>query len=378
MLIAKSLIRRLLLHFVLFGALVIATAFTFYSLDYRNVSLEIFLISLGVFVLYFILSSYFYVVHPLKKILHEVECLLTGRKYQKIFTTRVDEIGVIAHFFNEVTKNLNSLAGNIHEQKRLSGELGLAAELQKNILPTASPQVPGLVVVIKSRSAAETGGDSFDFIKKDDKTFIYVGDVTGHGVPAALVMTMVHALVRVFSESCSSAYEVLVQTNKHLKQHISSTMFMTMIMLSWDHVAKKLTYVGAGHEYLLVYRAKTGQCEQIKAGGIALGMVPDNGKLIKEVDLELEDGDYLLLFTDGVVEGRNNHGDMYGIDRLKQRFAEYAVQYGPADVHKQIALDFSQFAGSHEQEDDITLMVLQRKDDGVSSAVETAKSTNWN
>lgn len=376
MLVAKSLIRRLFLHFLLFGALVASVAFTLYSLDYQNVSLQIFLFSLGIFVIYFTLSVYYYVVSPMKGLLHEMECLLTGRQYKKIFTTRVDEIGVMARFFNEVTKNFQKLAGTIKEEKRLYDELGLAAEIQHNILPTSTPDIAGLSVVIKSRSAAETGGDSFDFIDKSNKTFMYVGDVTGHGVPAALVMMMVHALVRVFSETFETAYDIMVQTNSHLKKYISSTMFMTMIMLCWDNENKKLSYVGAGHEYLLVFRTKTGACEQIKAGGIALGMVPDNAKLVKEVDLELEEGDFLLLFTDGVVEARSATGEMYGMERLKQRFAQAAVQYSVSDVHKSISTDFVQFVGTQAQEDDITLMVLQRKADGVISA-ETVKSTNW-
>lgn len=376
MLIAKSLIRRLFLHFVLFGGLVGSIAFTLYSLDYQNVSLNVFLFSLAVFVVYFVLSVYYYVISPIGSLLHEMECLLTGRRYKKVYTTRVDEIGVMAKFFNEVTGNFQKLAGNIKEEKRLSDELSLAAEIQHNILPTSTPDIPGLSVVIKNRSAAETGGDSFDFINKENKTLMYLGDVTGHGVPAALVMMMVHALVRVFSETYDTAYEIMVQTNNHLKKYISSTMFMTMIMLCWDSVSKRLTYVGAGHEYLLVYRAKTGSCEQIKAGGIALGMMPDNSKLIKEIELPLEEGDFLLLFTDGVVEARNNVGEMYGMDRLKQRFAQAAVQYGVNDVHKSIATDFVQFVGMQVQEDDISLMVLQRKADGVISA-ETVKSTNW-
>lgn len=376
MLIRKSLLWKLALYFLLFGALLGATGYVLNDFEVVSISFKVFIGVLGAFVVLFWMAVYASFLRPMRSILHEVECLLTGRKYKRIFTTRVDEIGVMSKFFNEVTSNLQKISGNIVEEKRLSGELGLAAEIQNNILPKSNPEISGLGIEIKTRSAAETGGDSFDFIKKGDRTFIYVGDVTGHGVPAALVMTMVHALMRVFSESFNSAYDIVVQTNKHLKQHISSTMFMTMIMLCWDNANKKLTYVGAGHEYLMVYRKQTGACEQIQAGGIALGMVPDNSKLVKELDLQLDNGDFLLLFTDGIVEGRNVAGEMYGVERLKTKFTQFAVQYSVSDIHKNIANDFAQFVGSANQEDDITLMVLQRTDDEVSSA-STSKSTNW-
>lgn len=334
--------------------------------------LDVFWTGLGIFAAYFLLTYLFYVVLPLRKVTKQMQALLTGHKYKKIYTGRTDEIGILAHFFNEVTKNIGTLTGSIKENRRFSDELGAAAELQESILPTETPAIPGLSVVTKTRPAAEVGGDSFDFIELEGKTYMYVGDVTGHGVPAGLVMTMVHALIRVFAGMKKSAYEVIVETNKHLKQYIRENMFMTMVLLSWDHKDKSMSYVGAGHEYLLVFRAATGKCERIKSGGIALGMLADNAEQVKEEKLELADGDFILIFSDGIVEAKNKAGEMYGIDRLQEKFALYAAQYELAEVHRHIAIDFADFAGDSTQEDDITLMIIKRGE-------ETAKasSTDW-
>src|SRR5690606_4410075 len=144
------------------------------------------------------------------------------------------------------------------------------------ILPFKTPSVDGLQIVAKNKPATELGGDCFDIFNDDEKTFIYVGDVTGHGVAAGLMMTMVSSLVRVFADFTDSAYEIVVKVNKYIRRHVKQSMFMTMVMLAWDRSNQELTYVGAGHEHILIYRALTGECEAVLSGGVALGMVPDN------------------------------------------------------------------------------------------------------
>jgi len=296
---------------------------------------------------------------PLKTITKQMKLLLTGRAYKKITTNRVDEIGVIAQFFNEITENLQTISKKLREGRRMSSELEIASSIQKAILPNKNPDIPNLEVVAKTRPAVEVGGDSFDFIQRKDITYLYVGDVTGHGSPAALVMMMVNTLLHTYSEMYSSLYDIIVNTNRILKPRIKSTMFMTMIMLKWDRIESKMTYVGAGHEYILIYRSKTGTIEAKPAGGVALGMVPNNSKLVKEQEIKLEDGDMIILYTDGITEARNDKGEMYGIDRFKETIRKYATQYGPEGVTRHTSVDFSQYVGNAEQEDDITLMVIR-------------------
>jgi len=377
--VKNSILKRVFIHFIFFAGIILAVVAYLYLGNIENIPVEVLVISLVVFLLYFLLVYLYEIVRPIRIVLREMKNLLTGRKYRKIYTKRMDEIGVIAHFFNEVTKSIEKISIDIKEGRRMMGELEIAGELQKEILPKESPEVAGLDIVAKNRPAVELGGDNFDFIKSGNNTFIYAGDVTGHGVPAALVMTMANSLIHTFVEIYDNAYDVVVNTNKQLKTRIKSTMFMTMLILRWDEINQKMTYVGCGHEHLLVYRSKTGKCESKASGGIALGMVPDNSKLIKEQELNLDVGDVIVLYTDGLTEGRNMAGEMYTLDRLIAAVERFAPEYGPDGIVNHVAIDYSRFVEDHVQDDDVTLIAIQYT--GVQGKKERSaevKTTLWN
>ncbi len=301
---------------------------------------------------------------PFKVVLDQVKALLTGRKYKKILTKRTDEIGIFAHFFNEVTTDLEKVTVDLEESKKVSGELKTAGQLQKELIPALAPTIEGFDIAVKNRSAEELGGDNLDFIKVGNSTYFYVGDVTGHGVPAAIVMTMVNTLINTFAEIYDTAYDVVVQTNRRLKTRIRATMFMSMLMLKWNGLTKKMTYVGCGHEHLIVYKARTGLVEATVSGGIALGMLADNSKIVKEKDVPLETGDVIVLYTDGITEARNMNGEMFGLERLKQVVALYAGQGDAQRIIQSIAKDFSKYVEEHVQEDDVTLIVIKKLSEG--------------
>jgi len=379
--IGRSILGRVFIYFLLFGIILTAATFAAYSVDFQNISLPVFAGSLLVFLFYFMLVYLYEIVRPLKLILGEMKGLLTGKKYHRIYTKRTDEIGVIAHFFNEVTKSFEKVSTDIKEGKRMLGELEIASSIQKAILPPSNPQVPGLDIDAKTRPAVELGGDNFDFITVGDNTFIYVGDVTGHGVPAAIIMTMVNTLVHTLAENYKSPYDIVVNTNRQIKTRIKSTMFMTMLMLRWDHVQEKMSYVGAGHEHLVIYRAGKGKCEVKPTGGIALGMVPDNSKLVKEVDLPLDKDDVVILYSDGLTEGRNMVGEMYSLDRLVKAVELYAPQYSSDGIVHHVALDYSRFVENHMQDDDVTLIAMKYvgrgQEEKVTLAGVNAVTTSW-
>jgi hypothetical protein len=374
----QSIIWKMFIHFLILGGIVFGIVY-YLSESGFPLTLEVLGIALFVFLLLYLLSILWLILRPMRSIMKEMKALLTGRKFRKIYTKRVDEIGVIALFFNKVTDSLSKISGTIKEEKRMSDELSIAAKLQQNILPDKAPCIPGLEVVAKNRSAVEVGGDNFDFVDYDGgkKTLIYLGDVTGHGVPAAIVMTMVHTLVSIFAELKNNIYDIVVNVNKQLKSRIQSTMFMTMVMLSWDHETQKMTYIGAGHEHILVYRTSTGECESLVSGGIALGMVPDNSKLVQEKELSLNEGDVVVLYTDGIVEAKNGKDEMYGLDRLIESIKKYSPEYSPDGISYHVAVDFSRFVGDSVQADDISLIVTRYVGKGkekVSENMEWGKS----
>ena len=297
---------------------------------------------------------------------------------RQIYSDRTDEIGIFAHFFNEVTSSLEKVTEQLEDSKKVSGELKTAGQLQKELIPVLAPSIKGFEICVKNRSAEELGGDNIDFINYKNHTFFYIGDVTGHGVPAAIVMTMVNTLINAFAEIYETAYDIVVNTNRRLKKRIRTTMFMSMLMLKWDADDQKMTYVGCGHEYLIVYRAKTGKCETTASGGIALGMIPDNRKITKEKDLPLENGDIIVLYTDGITEAKNMKGDMFGLERLVAVVNLYGGQSDAENLVQEIAKSFSIFVEEHVQEDDITILVVKKIDsDQVGKSVIDSKQERW-
>lgn len=210
-----------------------------------------------------------------------------------------------------------------------------------------------------------------------EKTYVYIGDVTGHGAAAGLIMTMVNSLMTVFVDIYDSPYQILVNINKYVKKYVKKAMFMTGLFLSWDENEKKMTYVGCGHEHMIIYRKKTGECEVLMSGGVALGMVPDNSKLIKESSLDFGDGDFIVLYSDGITEARDRNGEMFGLERLKEVVVEYAGRYSADGVNYHIAKDVSAFIEGTSQADDMTLIVIKRDDSVSGEEKDEDEVTDW-
>lgn len=320
-------------------------------------------------IIFFLLVS-----RPLNKILYEFKALLTGKKYNRIYTKKVDEIGVIAHSFNAITSSLERVSTDIKEHRRISSELNIAQKIQQDLLPDAAPNIPGLDIIAKTKPAAEIGGDSFDFITKGDQTFIYIGDVTGHGVPSGLVMMIVDTLLHTFVDMVFDSHQLLTQVNKYLKPRIQSTMFMTMTMMRWIHQTKEMKFTGAGHETIIHYSALDQTVSNNKAGGIALGMVPDNEKLLKEKDINLNEGDFIVLYTDGITEARNIEGEMFSEKRLVKIIEKNAPDISSAEeLFQRISTELTHFIGDTIQADDMTLIVIRRGEKGNISN----QNTQW-
>lgn len=313
--------------------------------------------AVSVFSLYFLSIK-----KPLNKVLDEMKALLTGRKYNKIYTPRLDEIGLLAHFFNTVTKNIEKISVQVAEGKRMSSELEIASNIQKSILPKELPQTKGLDVFANTRAAVEIGGDNYDVIPFRDNSFIYLGDVTGHGVPAGLGMMMANILLRTFCEFYRSGYDIVVQTNRILKLRLPSTMFMTMVMLRWNETEKKMYITGAGHEHVIVYHATTSTAEVKQSGGIALGMLPDSSRITKEELLLTSEGDFIILYSDGIIDEKNVNGEQFGLKRLKETVEKHApLSRSARELFTYITTEFAKFVEDQKQIDDVSLMVLKRQ-----------------
>lgn len=331
-------------------------------------------VAVGLMALLSVLSFWTLIAQPFKKIFREMKALLTGRPYHRVMTSKQNEVGVLAHFFNEVTRSLESISSDMKAHQRLRKEIDSAQEIQQMLIPKEAPAVPGLSISAKTRPASEIGGDTFDFYQKNGRYFIYIGDSTGHGIPAGIVMVMVDALLETFIDLKESLTDILVNLNKYLKPHLKPTMFMTMILLEWIPSSATLRWSGAGHEYLVHYKSKSAEIECLKAGGIAVGMLANNVTYVHEQELCLEENDFVVLYSDGIVEAKNMAGEVYGLERLS-RFIQSQVSIDtlPDQLFEKIAIDVGRFMEGQQQLDDMTLIVLKyttQQESGRSSTTD--------
>lgn len=360
--IRKSLTNKALVLFTLISMCILIAGIYTQKYSIKLISTDLVLISFIAVILIILIVFIVDVISPLNRLTRQVRNLLTGKNYKRVDPTTIDEVGVLTHFFNEITKDLEKISYDIKDRRRMSSELDIAAKIQKDILPKEVPEAPGLDIVAKTRSAAEVGGDTFDFLTSSDNNqlFIYIGDVTGHGVPAGLIMMMVDTLMgAMVSQGISNGRDLVVHTNALLTPRISSRLFMTSVTLRWDKEMNKMYYTGAGHEHVLVYRHKTEEVEEIRSGGIALGMIPDVAHIVQEKEIQLEIGDSIVLYTDGITEARNQTGEMYELNNLSTSLKKHGYRPNAESIFDGLTKDFSNFVGEYVQNDDITMIVIK-------------------
>ena len=245
------------------------------------------------------------------------------------------------------------------EKGRLEEEMKMGRQIQITLLPQQIPHINGLEVRGLMQPAKEIGGDYYDFINlpNKDRFAVVIGDVSGKGVAAGLLMAMAKTAIHTLSQEENSPKEILLRTNKILNQHIGGQKFMTLLYLLWNSVDRTFTYSSAGHEHILIYR-KEGNVEAIISGGFMLGMLDDIGTYLEEKQIKLNPKDKVLLYTDGVTEAENQNRERFTLERLKEAFMRHSQK--PAQELMQAVKDeVYSFIGTYPQYDDITLVVME-------------------
>jgi serine phosphatase RsbU (regulator of sigma subunit) len=234
-------------------------------------------------------------------------------------------------------------------------ELLVARRIQQASLPKEVPTLEGWEISPLYRPAREVGGDFYDFhLLPEGRLGLVVGDATGKGVPAALVMSTTCGMLRLAAQSSSSPGEMLRRVNETLFPYIPPNMFVTCFYAILDPKSGSLTYANAGHD--LPYLRHSGECEELRARGMPLGLMP--GMSYEEKQIILEAGEAALLYSDGLVEAHDPKGEMFGFPRLRALVAEYAEEERP--LGEFLMDELYTFVGEGwEQEDDITLLTLR-------------------
>jgi serine phosphatase RsbU (regulator of sigma subunit) len=246
------------------------------------------------------------------------------------------------------------------ERERIEQELRVARLIQQTLLPKTLPGLPGYDVAAYYQPAREVGGDFYDFLELEDgRLGLVVGDVTDKGVPAALVMATTRTLLRAAAQRLFSPGEVLRKANDALVTDIPPNMFITCLYAILDLESGRLVYANAGHDP--PYRRRAGRsegAEELRARGMPLGLMPGMG--YEEKEIVLEKGESVLFYSDGLVEAHDPGGEMFGFPRLRSLIAAHGAGSGDELVDFLLA-ELARFTGEGwEQEDDITLVTLQR------------------
>ena len=248
------------------------------------------------------------------------------------------------------------------EKRRLDSDLETAREIQSILLPASSPEIAGYEVSGLNIPARQVSGDYFDYLRIDDHRWgVAIADVSGKGIPAALITGMCRSILRGAAPGGVSASHVLGAVNRRLYPDIKQDMFVSMLYAVLDTRSSDVTLARAGHDPPLLYRAAGREVVPLKPPGVAVGI--DSGdvfdRVIADETVTLAPGDGILLYTDGATEALDKHESEFGLARLIQSLQANAPK-GAAATVANIADEVREFAGDTAQYDDITLIYIRK------------------
>jgi sigma-B regulation protein RsbU (phosphoserine phosphatase) len=278
-----------------------------------------------------------------------------GDFHQKVRVVSNDELGILGD-------GMNAMTDGLIERDRMRQSLNLAKEVQQALLPQTNPKVEGLDIAATSVYCDETGGDYYDFLgpfeEDQGKISVVVGDVSGHGVPSALLMATARAFLRQRSALPGSIARIVSDVNLQLARDIGeSGGFMTLFYLTINLSNRQLIWVRAGNEPAIFYDPATDAFEELRGKGLALG-VNAYARYVEYEKTALAKNQIILLGTDGLWEARNSIGEMFGKEPVYR-----IIRQNPAASAKEILTScfnaLNRFLEHLAPEDDITLVVIK-------------------
>ncbi len=290
---------------------------------------------------------------------------VVGRSSQQRFSQ--DDIEVLTAYSAQAQITIENavLYQKMTQQERIEKEIEIAREIQFALLPKSMPVHPryefgGLMI-----PARGIGGDYFDIIisPNNDDTLLCIGDVSGKGIPAGLVMATVRTIIHSLVRKKFSTWDITSDVNTYIYHNYQTSViprFMSITVIRWDSQSNVFHFSGAGHGDILVYRSKNKQIDFIPTNGIILGIKSDISDFFNTGTIEMEPGDVMLMFTDGVTEATNTEGLQFEESRLTNSFLKN-ISLSPEEMLANIYKDLKVFTEGAEQNDDITLLALKRK-----------------
>jgi serine phosphatase RsbU (regulator of sigma subunit) len=278
--------------------------------------------------------------------------VLLFSSYALLFTVLFLGLALAATFYRRV-----------EDRARADQELRLARRIQASFLPTEFPELPGYDVHAVNVASREVSGDFYDVVPAGDgQLLLAIADVSGKGVPAALLTSMLQASLRTQAVGAASVAGILENINRLLLQQHAIGRFATFFLARLDAASGRLAYCNAGHNPPILRRA-AGTLETLEAGGTVIGILPD--QRWDEGAIELLAGDRLVFYTDGITEAAGPGGGMFGDDRLRDLVASLPPGLSSREVAERLVAEVDRFTGGSEPDDDRTLLLLRvRAGDG--------------
>jgi sigma-B regulation protein RsbU (phosphoserine phosphatase) len=303
-----------------------------------------------------------------KQFMHYNRETLLSREYREwegtMLTKDGRQVPILLHG-NTLRDDHGQLIGNmafITDMTAHKKALTLAAEVQKSLLPQEQPVVKGLDIAGRNVSCEEIGGDYYDFFWREESKqgpfSIVVGDISGHGVESALLMTTARAFLRMRASQPGTLSEVITAMNHHLALDVLQTgRFMTLFFVTIDLEQKRISWVRAGHDPAFFYDPVRDEFEELKGDGIALGVTDDFTYRENQKD-GLRNGQIIAIGTDGIWEAFNREGEMFGKDRFRAIIRRKARE-SAGDILSAVYDELNQFTLGKKSADDITLAVIK-------------------
>ena len=257
---------------------------------------------------------------------------------------------------NTLHTTLERLEQELRERERVEQELRVAQRIQHTLLPRDVPELKGWRIAHDYRPAREVGGDFYDFLNLDDgRVGLIIGDVSGKGIPAALVMACTQSVLRAVAQRAGTTPgQALEEANEVLLTYVPPNMFATCFYAVLDPNSGRMRYANAGHNLPCCWHE--GVATELRARGMPLGLMP--GMDYEEKERILAPGDGVLLYSDGLIEAHDPRREMFGTPRM----AEFVGAHSDGEtLIDSLLAELDHFTGDEwEQEDDITILTLQR------------------
>ncbi|MGH9470792.1 MAG: PP2C family protein-serine/threonine phosphatase, partial [Terriglobia bacterium] len=291
------------------------------------------------------------------------EAVKAGDFSHRIALPARDQVSALGEAFDEMTASLERLIAESNEKLRLENELRIAQQVQQQLFPQRAPELPGARLFGECRAARGVSGDLFDFQSLGrGQAGLVLGDVSGKGIYAALLMAGIQSAVRAQfydgwlpeDESAPSTATVLSRLNRQIYDHTPDAKYATFFYAIYDSQARTLCYTNAGHPAPFLFRRDT--VVRLETGGTVLGLFPR--VQYEQGHVALQPGDLLLAFTDGLVEPENAYGEQFGEQRLAEAVRE-AVDAPPEVLAEGLYRAVAEWTGRAELEDDMTLLYMK-------------------